>query len=78
MHLQAALAFWKYCDNSARYLFAGTTGDPIADRLLDALREAGPVVSTARSSMRSSGVTGPLASFGVPEMCCTHRDLRRP
>lgn len=33
-HLIAALALWEYCENSARYLFGDTSGDPIADRIL--------------------------------------------
>jgi hypothetical protein len=41
-HLQAALAFWQYAEDSARYIFGGRTGDRIADDVLRALREAGP------------------------------------
>lgn len=37
-HLKAALAFWRYCEDSARYLFGEKLGDPVADRILDALR----------------------------------------
>jgi Protein of unknown function (DUF3987) len=37
-HLEAALALWEYCEDSARYLFGDATGDPIADRVLAALR----------------------------------------
>lgn len=40
-HLQAALAFWQYAEDSARYIFGGRTGDRIADDILRALREAG-------------------------------------
>jgi hypothetical protein len=41
-HLEAALAAWAYCEASARYLFASTTGDPTADRLLERLLEVAP------------------------------------
>jgi hypothetical protein len=34
----AALAFWKYCEDSARYLFDDTLTNPKAKRLLTALR----------------------------------------
>jgi hypothetical protein len=41
-HLRAALAFWRYCDASAKYIFGDFLGNPIADNLLRALRQAGP------------------------------------
>ena len=37
-HLQAALAVWRYCEQSARFLFGDALGDPTADALLSALR----------------------------------------
>jgi hypothetical protein len=36
-HLQAALAVWDYCSASAASLFGTSTGDPIADRIREAL-----------------------------------------
>ena len=41
-HLRAALAFWRYCEASAKYIFGDALGDPVADELLCALRQAGP------------------------------------
>jgi hypothetical protein len=41
-HLQAALAAWRYCEESALYLFGDASGDPVADQLLKALRDAYP------------------------------------
>jgi hypothetical protein len=40
-HLRAALAVWDYCFGSARYIFGTATGDPIAERILNALQNAG-------------------------------------
>jgi hypothetical protein len=40
-HLDAALAAWRYCEDSARYIFGESLGDPDADAILAALREAG-------------------------------------
>lgn len=40
-HLLAALALWDYAEKSARYVFGDATGDPVADRILQALRSAG-------------------------------------
>jgi hypothetical protein len=36
-HLQAALALWDYCYASAARLFGMSTGDPIADRIREAI-----------------------------------------
>src|SRR5262249_16975667 len=37
-HLRAALALWSYCEQSCRYIFGDALGNPIADRILQALR----------------------------------------
>lgn len=42
VHLRAALALWRYCSDSARYLFGHALGDETADALLAALRPRGP------------------------------------
>ncbi|MBM3298984.1 MAG: hypothetical protein FJY85_03420, partial [Deltaproteobacteria bacterium] len=39
-HLEAALAVWKYVEASARWIFGESLGDPTADTLLKALRDA--------------------------------------
>jgi hypothetical protein len=38
VHLNAALAVWKYCEDSARYIFGDALGDPLADEILRLLR----------------------------------------
>jgi hypothetical protein len=38
-HLSAALAVWRYCDASARYIFGDAIGDPTADAILRELRQ---------------------------------------
>jgi hypothetical protein len=43
LHLQAAYAVWRFCQASVEYLFSGLLGDPIADPILRALRDAGAV-----------------------------------
>jgi hypothetical protein len=40
-HLTAALAFWRYCEASVRYVFGEALGDEVADRTLAALEKAG-------------------------------------
>jgi hypothetical protein len=37
VHLQAALALWKYCTDSARYLFLGSFDNPHAEKIFKAL-----------------------------------------
>ena len=39
-HMQAALAVWDYCEDSARYIFGQQLGDPVADAILAAIRES--------------------------------------
>lgn len=38
VHLRAALAVWAYCEDSARFIFGDSLGDPIADEILRELR----------------------------------------
>lgn len=38
-HLEAALAVWRYCEDSARFVFGNALGDPLADEILRVLRE---------------------------------------
>jgi hypothetical protein len=40
-HLNAALAVWEYCEASAVRIFGDMLGDPVADEILLALRQAG-------------------------------------
>lgn len=40
-HLLAALEVWRFCDESVRFIFGDRLGDPVADRILDALRAVG-------------------------------------
>jgi hypothetical protein len=37
-HLEAALAVWRYSEESARYIFGNALGDPVADEVLRVLR----------------------------------------
>ena len=38
-HMMAALAVWKYCEDSARFIFGEAIGDSTADSILRLLRE---------------------------------------
>jgi len=39
-HLEAALALWRYCAASCRWIFGDSLGDETADRILEALRSS--------------------------------------
>jgi hypothetical protein len=47
-HLQAALAVWDYCYASASLLFGMSTGDPIADRIREAIDASGGALSKSQ------------------------------
>jgi hypothetical protein len=67
-HLDAALALWRYCFDSARFIFGDSLGNPVADDLVLALRAAGAVGLT-RSEM-SRDVFGRNRSAREILVCC--------
>jgi len=63
-HVAAALAAWRYCEQSARHVFGGRTGDSLADRLLGMLEDAG-ADGSSRSELRDRvGNRVPAARIG--------------
>lgn len=42
VHLDAAYAVWRYCRESAAFIFGDAIGDELADKLLRVIRRAGP------------------------------------
>jgi hypothetical protein len=50
-HLQAALAVWEYAEASALFIWGDVLGDPVADEILRALRQAGEAGRT-RTELR--------------------------
>jgi hypothetical protein len=40
-HFDAAYAFWQYCRESVQVIFGKATGDPIRDKILSAITDAG-------------------------------------
>jgi len=51
VHLKAALAVWQYCEAPVRYIFGKHTGDPVADRIMEALEAHEELVLTAISQV---------------------------
>jgi len=46
-HLEAAFAMWRYSEESVRHVFGNRLGNPIAERILKAVRAAGSSGLTA-------------------------------
>jgi Protein of unknown function (DUF3987) len=54
-HVTAALAVWSYCRSSAAFIFGDSLGNPLADKLLQALKDAGPDGLSGRQLDRAVG-----------------------
>ena len=44
-HLESALAMWRYCEQSARFIFGGREINPYAQKTLDLLRDQGEMTT---------------------------------
>lgn len=76
-HLQAALEVWRYCEDSARWIFGQSLGDPIADEILRALKVAGED-GLARSDLHALfGKHKAAAQIGRALADLTERGLAR-
>jgi hypothetical protein len=70
-HLQAALALWRYCEDSARCIFGDAPGDPVAGRILAALKLAPKGLTRAEISelfsrdLKSSTIAEALATLAA-------------
>ena len=73
-HLRAALAVWKYCEDSARYIFGDKFGNPVVDRILARLRknrngltrtEIREIFSRNRSESEISNALRVLVEYGL-------------
>jgi hypothetical protein len=58
-HLEAAGAVWDYCRAGAAFIFGGSLGNPLADKLLRALVDAGPDGLSGREEDRAVGGHAP-------------------
>lgn len=60
IHLEAALAVWNYAESSARWVFGNSTGNKVADQILEALRNSDSLSRSEISALfggnRNSGV----------------------
>lgn len=87
-HLEAALAVWDFCEESATQIFGDLIGDPIADAVMNALKSAAPggmsrtgisdLFQRNASSSRISMALDLLRRLGRAEPRITHSSGGRP
>lgn len=65
-HLEAALAFWRYCEDSALCVFGTSSGDPVVDTIMDAVNER-PRSTTEFSNLFNRNVGGLLETLEMLE-----------
>jgi len=70
-HIKAAMALWEFCERSIEYIFQYTTGNPLADGILDLLVQAPQTrnqiynyFSRHKSESEISTALGELESLG--------------
>jgi non-canonical (house-cleaning) NTP pyrophosphatase len=71
-HLRAAMALWRYAEDSARYIFGGSTGVPLDDKILAILRDGSATTKQIHekthrnlSAKEISGALGRLTNGGL-------------
>jgi hypothetical protein len=68
-HLEAALALWEYCHDSARHLFAQAQPEALPDRLLRALRQSDEgLTRTEISGLLGHNCTAAQISAGLQSL----------
>lgn len=71
-HLEAALAFWEYCSDSARYIFGGRQADNISQQILDALKN-GPLTATEINRLFHSHVSKPRLEEALSQLVASDK-----
>lgn len=74
-HLGAAWAMWSYCRDSAAYIFGDAIGDEVADKLLGAIRRAGPAGLDGRGQSSAFGRHLTAAQLDHARQVLEQRDL---
>jgi hypothetical protein len=88
-HLKAALAVWRYCEDSARFIFGDSLGDPVADEILRSLRSRSDGMTRTdirdlfqrnKKSEEVSRALGALQEHGLARVALDYEqeDQRRP
>jgi len=67
-HLQAALALWDYAEASAGVIFGGRLGLPLAEQIVAALRDRGPMTKTEITGLFSRNRPGAETDAALAEL----------
>lgn len=76
-HLDAALEVWRYCDESARFVFGDRIGNPMADTILDALRKTPDGITRRNISVELFGRNKTSAELTTALVLLTKHGLAR-
>ena len=76
-HLEAALEVWRYCDESARFIFGDRIGNPLADTILDALRKTPDGITRRNISVELFGRNKTSAELTTALVLLTKHGLAR-
>lgn len=71
-HLEAGVAFWSYCEQSARFIFHGRQRDQVSQRILDALVN-GPMTATEIHRLFDSHVSKERIETSLSELSAAGR-----
>jgi hypothetical protein len=66
-HLDAALAFWRYAQDSALYIFGDRVVDPLEAKILEALKQ-GPLTATELSAVFSRNISKDRLQFALQQL----------
>jgi hypothetical protein len=72
-HLESALAVWRYCEDSAKFIFAGREVNPFSNRILDLLRENGGKTTTQIYDAFSRNITKHQLTEALTELISQKR-----
>lgn len=71
-HLEAAIAFWRYCEESARFIFHGRQTDQIAEKILEALA-AKPLTGSELFALFNNNVSKDRLQTALSGLVANHR-----
>jgi len=74
-HLEAGLAVWEYCEQSAKYIFHGRMEDSTTQTILDALKQ-GPMTGTEIHGLFENNANGDKLKNALHELMASNQVTR--